>query len=410
MKDQELYAQILGLSSPWKVESVLLSLESNSVTVAVTFDQKHLFTCPECGEECSRYDKKTRKWRHLDTCQLDTIIECSVPRIKCKEHGVLMVDVPWAERGSHFTLLFEALAINWLAVAPISAVSERLRIDWDSALRIQHRAVERGLERRGELCPVDVTIDETSEKKGHNYLTVVSENERVLYVEEGRDRKSIDGFWESLSPQACNAVRSVSMDLWQAFRTSTMQHLPDAKMKICLDRFHVAGYFNKAVNDVRKKEHSKLLAEGNDTLKGTKYDWLRTSAKTDNRSRKSFMEIAKSALKTSRAWTLKEIAHELWKYVYVGVAEKQWRTLLSRMSRSRLAPMIKLARSLRKHLWMIINAIRLNANSGSAEGNNSRIQKIKKMACGFRNTHNFKIAVYFHLGGLDLKPSNAPTQ
>jgi transposase len=356
------------------------------------------------------HDKRPRKWRHLDTCQLNTIIEADVPRIRCEEHGVKLVNVPWAERGSLQTLLFEAIVLKWLEVAPMSSVAERMSIDWDTALRIQHRAVERGLERRGPVAPVDVTVDETSEKKGHNYLTIVSEGSRVIHVEAGRDKESIDAFWKTLSPKALDGIRSVSMDLWKPYRTSTLDHLPDAASKVCLDRFHVAGYFGKAVNDVRKKEHRDLAAVGDETLKGTKYDWLHTSAKIDNRGRRNFMEIARSALKTARAWALKEMAHGLWSYIYIGVAEKEWTKLLSRMARSRLDPVIKLAKSLREHLWMILNAIRLGANSGIAEGNNSRIQKVKKMACGFRNTENFKMAVYFHLGGLDMNPTLSPTR
>lgn len=404
MNDKQLYAQILGIASPWSVDSVVLSMETNTVTISVVFDPLHSFSCPECGAKCSRHDKKPRKWRHLDTCQLKTEIEGDVPRIRCSEHGVKLVDVPWAERGSLQTLLFEAIILKWLEVAPVASVAERMSIDWDTALRIQHRAVKRGLERRGPVSPVDVTIDETSEKKGHNYLTIVSEGPCVLHVEAGRDKDSIDAFWKTLSPAALENVRSVSMDLWKAYRTSTIEYLPDAESKICLDRFHVAGYFGKAVNEVRKREHRSLMADGDESLKGTKYDWLRTSAKIDNRGRRSFMVIARSALKTSRAWALKEMAHSLWDYAYIAVAEKEWNKLLSRMARSRLEPIVKLAASLREYLWMIINAIRLGANSGNAEGNNSRIQRVKKMACGFRNTANFKMAVYFHLGGLDMRP------
>jgi len=404
MNDKHLYAQILGISSPWSVDSVDLSMETNTVTISVVSDPGHSFSCPECGTGCSRHDKRQRKWRHLDTCQLATVIEAEVPRVRCPEHGVKLVDVPWAERGSLQTLLFESIVLKWLEVAPKSSVAERMNIDWDTAQRIQDRAVKRGLERRGPVSPTDVTIDETSEKKGHNYLTIVSDGEHVIHVEAGRDKDSIDAFWKTLTPEALEKVRSVSMDLWAPYRTSTLEHVPEAASKICLDRFHVAGYFGKAVNEVRKREHRDLTTEGDDTLKGTKYDWLRTSAKIDNRGRRSFMAIARSALKTARAWALKEMAHSLWNYAYVAVAEREWNKLFSRMARSRLKPVVKLAASLRKYSWMIINAIRLKANSGHAEGNNSRIQQVKKMACGFRNTENFKTAVYFHLGGLDMRP------
>jgi transposase len=143
----------------------------------------------------------------------------------------------------------KALVIKWLEAAPVSAVAERMRIDWDSALGIQHRTVKRGLDCRGPVTPLDISIDETSEKKGHNYLTIVSEDERVLHVEEGRDKESIDSFWKTLSEDARAAIRSISMDLWRAYRSSTLEYLPDAESKICLDPFHVAGYFGEAVND-----------------------------------------------------------------------------------------------------------------------------------------------------------------
>ncbi len=282
-----------------------------------------------------------------------------------------------------------------------------MNLSWTSVHNIQKRAVMRGLSRRATQYPKDVMIDETSEKKGHNYLTIVSEGKKVLYVSEGRDKKAIDGFWETLSEESINGIDSVSVDLWKAFGNSVLENVPNAETKLCLDRFHVAGYFGKALDKVRKKEHRKLMSDGDETLKGMKYQFLYSNV--DNRSRKGFLTIAKSNLKTARAWAMKETAHFLWNYTYMSIAEKKWKKLISWMKRSRLQPMKKLASSLKKHLWMILNAIRHGVSSGCAEGNNSRIQKVKRKACGFRNTENFKNAIYFHLGDLDLMPRILPT-
>ncbi len=251
-------------------------------------------------------------------------------------------------------------------------------------------------------------LTETSSRKGHHYLTVVSEGSRVLYVAQGRDMAAIDGFWTGLSAEARAGINSVSMDLWRAFVSSTQRHVPSAREKICLDRFHVAGYFGKALDEVRRKENRELMEQGREELKGTKYDWLRTDALVDNRSRRWFSELAQSSLKTARAWAMKETAHRLWGYVRMGVVQKAWKELLGWMSRSRMNPMVQLARMIRKNLWMILNAIRLRATNGNAKGNNSRIQKVKKMACGFRNINSFKNAIYFHLGGLNLFPTPTP--
>ncbi len=112
MNDKELYAQILGISNPWSVSSVNLNMASQQVTINVSFDTQHHFSCPECSKKSSRYDKVIRRWRHLDTCHLETTIEAEVPRINCSEHGVLQVQTPWAEAKSKFTILFECLVIN----------------------------------------------------------------------------------------------------------------------------------------------------------------------------------------------------------------------------------------------------------------------------------------------------------
>ena len=98
--------------------------------------------------ESPRYDLVHRNWRHLDTCQLETIIEADIPRINGKKHGVRPVLVSWAESGSRFTVLFESLVLGWLQETTVSGVAKQMRLDWDSVHRIQRRAVERGLKRR----------------------------------------------------------------------------------------------------------------------------------------------------------------------------------------------------------------------------------------------------------------------
>lgn len=109
MKDTQLYSQILGIEKPWKVAEVKVSLADDEVEVRVTHSGSKL-NCPQCGKKCPGYDKRQRRWRHLDTCQLKTVLVSDVPRVKCPEHGVVTVSVPWAEPGSGFTALFEALA------------------------------------------------------------------------------------------------------------------------------------------------------------------------------------------------------------------------------------------------------------------------------------------------------------
>ncbi len=125
MRDAQPYSQVLGIAKPWKVTAVQVSLADHEVEVTVAHGGGPL-VCRQCNQRCPGYDKRVRRWRHLDTCQLKTVLVAEMPRVQCPEHGVVTIRVPWAEPGSGFTGLFEALVINWLKVASISAVADRL--------------------------------------------------------------------------------------------------------------------------------------------------------------------------------------------------------------------------------------------------------------------------------------------
>ena len=124
MQDCELYRQILGISAPWLVDRVELKLDAGEVHVHLEHAGMVEWPCPECGAACKLYDHQAeRRWRHLDTCQYQTILHAKPPRIECREHGVRVIKLVWAEPASRFTALFERLAIDWLKAASQRAVS-----------------------------------------------------------------------------------------------------------------------------------------------------------------------------------------------------------------------------------------------------------------------------------------------
>lgn len=407
MIDTLLYTEILGIRPPWLISDVKISHPGQSVRISIVFDDKVDVICPDCGKIGTRYGTNRREWRHLDTCQYHTILIGDIPRVECLEHGIRQVSVPWAEEGSRYTALFEKLVINWLMDASTSAVAERMGLGWDAVDGIKSRAVARGLKRRTITVPVNVSIDETSHRKGHNYLTIIGDRDTgaVQHVAIDRKEESVNAYWESVPQADLFKIESVTMDFWKAFIASVRKYVPGADDKICFDRFHVAGYFGDAVDEVRKEEHRELMNEEDETLKGTKYEWMRNSGKMDNRKRRWFFTLAHSTLKTARAWAMKEIAAKLWDYMQYGRVVCGWKRLLLWMKRCRLKPMIELAHTIEKHIWGILNAIRLKASNGNAEGINSRIQKLKKIACGYRSPERFRVDILFHLGKLDLYPN-----
>ena len=407
MQDRELYGRILGIESPWQVERVELKLEVGEIHVYLEHDREGSWSCPECSAVSPLYDHQPeRRWRHLDTCQYQTILHASPPRTACQEHGVKLVALPWAEPGARFTALFEALAIAWLKVASQKAVALQLKLSWDEIHGIMERAVTRGLERRKCEPVVYVGVDEKAFRKGHNYLTVVNDlgHSRVLYVAEERQKSSLDGFWGTLTEEQKAGIAAVAMDMWDPYIDSAREHLEQAEEKIVFDKFHIAKHLGEAVDQVRRKEHRVLKAEGDERLTGTKYDWLRNPALMDSEQRREFNQLRQSDLKTSRAWALKETGMALYNYVYEKPARKHFQWWYSWAVRSRLEPMKKVASMLKRRFENIITYLTHRITNATSESINSKIQWVKYTARGFRNKQNFINAIYFHCGGLDLAP------
>jgi len=250
-------------------------------------------------------------------------------------------------------------------------------------------------------------IDETSFQKRHEYVTVLIDQhtKAVLDVLDDRKMQTLQNWFEAIPQEERSQIETVAMDMWDPYIAAARRTIQGWEKKVCFDRFHVSSHYNKALDKVRTQEHREFMKNtGVSILTKTKHHWLRNSTRTDNRSRRWFLELTGKNLRTARAWAIKETAANLWGYVTRGHANNAWTRLMSWMHRSRLEPMKKLAHTVKRYLWGIINAIVHDVTNATSESINSRVQWIKKTACGFRNRARFREAILFHLGKLDLLP------
>ena len=218
-----------------------LAHKEKEVQIQVVREEGSELRCPECDAVCPGYDHRHRKWRHLDMCAYRTVIEADVPRVACPEHGVHTVSIPWAEPKARFTAAFESLVIDWLQEASVSAVARRMGLSWNAIDGIMQRAVQRGLARRTDRSLAHVGVDETSFRKRHQYVTLVSDTQSrtVQYVGEGRTKASLKAWYAQCTAEQLAGIKSVSMDMWPAYINATLEHVPGAREKIAFDRFHV---------------------------------------------------------------------------------------------------------------------------------------------------------------------------
>jgi len=409
MQDLQLYQQLLGLIEPWYVTGVRLDIKAQEVAVSVAV-REQVWGCPQCACRMHVHAWETRTWRHLDSCQFKTLICADVPIVLCPQHGSQTVAVPWAEKYARFTKLFERLAIDVLRECSVSATCGLLRISWDEADGIKQRAVARGLLRKQAQPVTRLGVDEKSAGRGQNYVTVVARLEpgqpaTVEYVGDGRKQEALDGYWQQVPAEHRAAVEAVAMDLWEPYFNSTVAHVPEALSKIVHDPYHLGQMLSQAVDKVRRAEHRVLMETGDDRLAGTKYTWLYGWENLPEAHRERFNDLRGQKLKTARAWAIKEMFRDFWASETVEEGKEFFRHWYGWAVRSRLEPIKRVAKSFKGHLDNILTYFTHRITNAALEGLNNRIAGLVKKAFGYRNRERFKTDILFHLGALDLYPS-----
>ncbi|MCG7852229.1 MAG: ISL3 family transposase [Methanosarcinaceae archaeon] len=411
MKDIELYRQLLGIKSPWTVNHVSLNMEEVAVYVYLVEASEATWCCPTCGEPATLYDhREERIWRHLDSCQFHTYLVAAVPRVNCATHGVLTADVPWSAPHSRFTLLFERFAIDVLLATQVQAKTAGLLGLTSSQVHdLMERAVLRGLKRRDEDEVIDhLTLDEKSFQHGHQYMTVLGDANRgrVLDVCETRTKDATSILLtETLTVAQRNGVRSITMDMWEAFMNAAQTIMTQAD--IIHDRFHTAQYLNAAVDKTRRTEHKTLLQQDCSTLKNSKYLWLKGPDNFTDTQRERFADLRDQDLATAKVWSFKETFRSFFACKTVDDGHlffTQWYEDAVSLGNTHLT---KVADMLKRHLPGLLAYLRHHRTNAMAESLNSRIQHIKACAHGFRRFSGYRIAILFFLGKLALYPQES---
>ena len=403
MKDTALYEQLLGLKTPWSVKKVELSLADQRVVVEVVL-KKQVWADPTDATKRAHVNGwSERQWRHLDTCQFETVIKARVPQLKYSDGTVEELTVPWAERYSRVTTLMAGFVIQLLQACPTTqAVCTLTRLSWSTVNAILVSAVERGMLRRTAEKIAYLGIDEKSSEKGHTYASILTDIDRSRVLDLVPDRKleAATGLLKTLTQTQRVAVKAVAMDMWPAYMSAARQCMPQAD--IVHDKFHISKYLGEAVDAVRKQEHRTLCQAGTSPLTGSKWAWLRNYPDGRSAEAISFRALNQLNLKTSRAWRIKENFTQFWSYSYKGAAKRFFKVWSNNAMRTRLEPVKKVVKMLRRHEEGLLNFSTHRISNACAEGFNSAIQLIKANARGFRNFTNYRARILFHCGKLDL--------
>ena len=381
----------------------------DTVTVEVRLRRRKL-ACPECDFTTrARYDTRAvaSSWRHLRLGTHRLVIRTRLRRLSCPEHGVRVEGVDFARPSSRFTRDFEQL-VAWLAVKMDKDALRRLvGIDWDTVGRICGRVVADELD-PGRLDGLfTIGVDEVSWKRHHNYMTLIVNHatNKLVWGAEGRDAKTLDGFFDELGEARSSQIEAVSMDMGPAFRKSVLAHAEQAI--ICLDPFHVVKLGTDALNTVRRDMWQQLRQLPDPDIarkfKGARWALLKNPEDLTDRQAATLIQIKRHGGALWRAYGLKEALRA----IFAGdLTEDETIELLDRWcawaQRSRLAPFIKAGRTIRKHRDGILAAIRLGLSNARLEGLNQRVALIVRRAFGFHSARAALALVMLSAGPINL--------
>ena len=406
MNNLDLFKAALGLQDPWTVTSMDFDAAGHRLDLHLDFARGSRFPCPEGDEEaCAVHDTSAKTWRHLDFFQHQAYQHARVPRISCPAHGVRQVTVPWARPESGFTLLFEALLMALVSDMPVRAAAELVGEHDTRLWRVLHHYVERARAARSDAGVAEVGIDETSARRGQDYISlfVDLEHSAVLFATEGRDHTAVQRFAEDLTAHGGDpkAITDACCDMSPAYIAGIGSSLPDAE--ITFDRYHLAQLLSKALDEVRRDE-----APSRPELKRTRYMWLKRPQKLTDRQRAdlAWLRVQGRGLRTARAYRWR-LSFDAFFDQPAALAEDYLDRWYRGAIRSRLAPIKDFAYTVGEHWDGVLRWHTTRISNGVLEGINSLVQAAKRRARGYRTTKNLIVMTYLIAGKLDMASTHS---
>jgi transposase len=362
--------------------------------------------CSGCDESGPVYDHlEERRFEFVPLWGIAVFLAYRMRRVNCPRCGVTVEVVPWCDGKGQSTITYRWYLATWARRLSWSEVAWIFRTSWDSVCRAVEHAVEWGLARRDLSEVTAVGVDEVAWHRGHTYLTLLydisGQKTRLLAVAEDRTEASLRSCLEELGESACKRVRFVCSDMWRPYLIVIAASLKHAVH--ILDRFHVMKLFGKALDEIRAGEARRLEQDGYEpVLKQSRWCFLKRPENLTDKQTVKLSELLKYNLRTVRAYLLREEFQRFWEYSSATWAGKFLDEWLGRVMRSRLEPMKKVARALRKHRPLILNWFRARGeiSVGAVEGLNNKLKLVTRKSYGFRTAHVAKLALLHNLGRL----------
>ena len=404
----QLFAAALGIAAPWFVQTVDFDAGQRRLTIHVDFVPGSRFAHAKAEGEHKVHDTQIKRLRHLNFFQHECYLEVRVPRVKLPDGKVALVEPDWVGKLAGFTLLFEALVLMLAQQMPFAAVARTIGESWHRVHAICRRYVDLALAGADLSGLSSLTIDETSYRRGHSYLTLVADADarKVVFVSKGRGADNIAGFVQHLRAHngAPDNIAAACIDMSPAFIKGVTDHLP--KATITFDKFHVVAHASQAVDQMRRTEQRTDPA-----LKGLRWALLKDKSKLSPDQARDLdrLVVQFTTKRTARAWLYREQLRDILdrrQFNIVSAMLAQWCT---NVMRSKVEPMKQVATMIRTHFDGIVAWTRSRQTNGFIEAINGLFQAAKRKARGYTRLQTMKTVLFLIAGKLNFTTINPHT-
>ena len=364
--------------------------------------------CSGCQRPCVGYDHlDERRFQMVPVFGFAVYLVYRPRRVECPQCGVKVEHLPWARGKETTTTAFQWHLVFWTKYLSLTQVAEVFRTNWNTVFAAVERAVEWGLARRQLDKVKAIGVDEVQWHKGHEYLTLVYQIEsgcrRLLYVARDRTEESLRGFFEAMPAKLGAGLRFVCSDMWQPYLTVLKECAAQAVH--VLDRYHIVAKLHKGLDEVRADEARRMKAAGAEpVLKHSRWCLLKRPENLTEKQASKLRELLGYNLKTVRGYLLIQEFQHLWEYVGWSWAGKFLDSWVTKVLRSRIDPLKKVARTVRKHRALILNWFKARGeiSAGMVEGQNYNVKLLMRRSYGIRTFRVMETLLYHQLGKLPV--------
>ncbi|CAJ1496842.1 ISL3 family transposase [[Mycobacterium] burgundiense] len=362
-----------------------------------------LLRCP-CGKRLRAvYDRRRRRWRHLDLARAQLWLVYEIRRLDCPDCGVITEELPWARPGARHTRDFEDMVL-WLAQrTDRTSVAALMRCAWETVTAIIGRGVAELLDQRRLQTLYRIGVDEICYRHPHRYLTIIGNHDTgtVVDVQPGRSEQSLANFYAAQTDSALAHIDAVSMDVSRAYTAATTAAVPNAV--ICYDGFHVMQWVQRALDRVFA-ESIRLPGHATADWKAARWALRTGENKLTDDKRALVNQIARTNRRIGRAWTLKEQARDLYRHHHEpDQARRLLKAWITAAKRSRIPAFVALSKRFEVYFEPILAAIELRISNALIEGINAKIRLINARGYGHHSAQTLTSMIYLCLGGLQVK-------